>query len=109
MSRQIVALVVGDRSTATAQMLWNALPPDYQADALVGTDFWAASTAAVPFDQHNPAGKEVGITCHIERFGCTLRQRCGRFVRKTLSFSKCGRNHVGALWYFVRHYNASLL
>jgi insertion element IS1 protein InsB len=37
-----------------------------------------------------------------------LRQRCARFVRKTLSFSKCVFNHLGALWYFIRHYNESL-
>ena len=59
--------------------------------------------------QEEDGGKDAGITCHIERFWCTLRQRCGRFVRKTLSFSKCPLNHVGALWYFIRHYNASLL
>ena len=108
-SRQIVAMVVGDRSQTTAQALWDALPPDDQADALVCTDFWAAYAAAVPDDRHNPGGKEAGITCHIERFWCTLRPRCGRFVRRTLSFSKCPKNHVGALWYFVRDYNSSLL
>jgi insertion element IS1 protein InsB len=26
-------------------------------------------------------------------------------VRKTLSFSRKMENHVGALWYFIRHYN----
>jgi insertion element IS1 protein InsB len=30
-----------------------------------------------------------------------------RSVRKTLSFSKCVLNHLGALWYFIRHYNKS--
>jgi len=27
-------------------------------------------------------------------------------VRKTLSFSKKLANHIGALWYFIHHYNA---
>ena len=31
-----------------------------------------------------------------------------RLVRKTLSFSKFLENHIGAIWYFVHHYNASL-
>ncbi|HEY7315540.1 MAG TPA: IS1 family transposase, partial [Gemmataceae bacterium] len=35
----------------------------------------------------------------------TLRQRCARLVRKTLSFSRKMENHVGALWYFIRYYN----
>ena len=53
-------------------------------------------------------GKEKGKTNHIERFNCTLRQRVSRLVRRTLSFSKKLVNHVGAIWLFVHHYNASL-
>jgi hypothetical protein len=30
-------------------------------------------------------------------------------VRKTLSFSKSLANPIGAIWYFIHHYNASLL
>jgi len=37
-----------------------------------------------------------------------MRQRISRLVRKTLSFSKKTENHVGAIWYFIHHYNASL-
>lgn len=29
--------------------------------------------------------------------------------RKTLSFSKSLENHIGAIWYFIHHYNESLL
>jgi insertion element IS1 protein InsB len=108
-TRQVVAMVAGDRSEATAQCLWDALPDDYRDGAIVCTDFWAAYGAAVPAERHLAGGKDAGITCHVERFWCTVRQRCGRFVRRTLSFSKCVRNHVGALWYFIRDYNASLL
>ena len=53
-------------------------------------------------------GKETGKTSYIERFNNTLGQRVGRLVRKTLSFSKQLSNHIGAVWYFVHHYNASL-
>ncbi|NJK70324.1 MAG: IS1 family transposase, partial [Microcoleus sp. SU_5_3] len=35
-------------------------------------------------------------------------QRVGRLVRKTLSFSKKLENHIGAIWYFINHYNALL-
>ena len=59
-------------------------------------------------DRHAPAGEGEGPTNHVERFWRTPRQRRGRLVGKALSFSKCPRNHVGSLWYFVRHYNASL-
>ena len=53
-------------------------------------------------------GKETGKTNYIERFNCTLRQRVSRLVRKTLSFSKKLENHIGAIWNFIHHYNASL-
>ena len=53
-------------------------------------------------------GKETGKTNYIERFNCTLRQRISRLVRKTLSFSKKVENHIGAIWYFIHHYNTSL-
>jgi len=108
-TRQIVAMVVGDRSEATARCLWDALPEDYRESAIVCTDFWNAYRAVIPGDRHAAAGKEAGLTNHVERFFCTLRQRCGRFVRKTLSFSKCIENHVGALWFWIRLYNQSLL
>ena len=106
-TRQVVAMVVGDRSEDTARRLWAALPAAHRDRAVVCTDFWSAYLAAVPEERHARAGKEAGLTCGIERFWCTLRQRAARFVRKALSFSKCERNHVGALWYFIRLDNRS--
>ena len=107
-TRQVVAMVAGDRSESTARCLWEALPDGYAAEATVFSDFWAAYAAVIPESQHTPCGKGAGKTCHVERFWCTVRQRCARFVRKTLSFSRCHWNHTGALWYFIRHYNASI-
>ena len=106
-TRQVVAMVVGDRSEDTARRLWAALPLAYRDRAIMCTDFWSAYLAAVPAERHAAAGKEAGLTCGVERFWCTARQRCSRLVRKTLSFSKCPRNHLGALWYVIRHYNVS--
>ena len=48
------------------------------------------------------------MTNYIERFNNTMRQRIPRLVRKTLSFSKKLSNHLGAIWYFIDHYKASL-
>jgi insertion element IS1 protein InsB len=107
-TRQVVAMVAGDRSERTAQCLWDALPDGYRDGAVVATDFLAAYRAVVPEDRHAAAGKDAGLTAHVERFWLTVRQRVGRCVRKTLSFSKCCWNHVGAVWDFVRYYNASL-
>jgi IS1 family transposase len=73
------------------------------------TDFWAAYGAVLPSKRHRAVGKETGKTSYIERFNNTLRQRVPRLVRKTLSFSKSLENHIGAIWNFIHHYNASLL
>jgi len=53
-------------------------------------------------------GKHTGFPSYIERFNNTLRQRVSRLVRQTLSFSKSLENHIGAIWYFIHHYNSSL-
>ncbi|WP_088256142.1 IS1 family transposase [Fimbriiglobus ruber] len=106
-TRQVVGMAAGDRSEQTAQCLWDALPQAYRDRAIVATDFHAPYRAVIPEDRHAAAGKDAGLTAHIERFWCTLRQRCGRLVRKTLSFSKKWENHIGALWYFIRLYNKS--
>lgn len=74
----------------------------------VGTDFWEAYDAIFYADKLHHVGKESGQTNHIERFNNTLRQRVSRLVRETLSFSKKLTNHIGAIWMFIHHYNASL-
>ena len=71
------------------------------------TDFWK-SYNFLDADKHQAAGKEKGYTNHIERFNNTVRQRCSRLVRKTLSFSKKLENHIGAIKYFICHYNKHL-
>ena len=101
-TRRVFGMLVGDRSVVTANQLWDALPVGVRDDGLVYTDFLASYGAVLPAEQHQAVGKETGQTAHIERFWLTLRQRCARFVRKTLSFSKCERNHLGVLWCFIR-------
>ena len=52
------------------------------------TDFWTAYALVLPEGQHQATGKGEGQTCHVERFNNVLRQRLGRLVHRTLSFSK---------------------
>jgi IS1 family transposase len=108
-SREIVGVFVGDCSRQSATKLWQSLPPVYHQCGICYTDFWEAYEQVLPSKRHRAVGKETGKTsCYIERFNNTLRQRVGRWVRKTLSFSNKLSNHIGAIWYFVHHYNASL-
>ena len=85
---EIVGVYVGDRSETGAKALWRSLPPVYQQCAICCTDFWAAYGTVFPKKRHKAVGKETGKTSHIERFNNTIRQRVGRLVLKTLSFSK---------------------
>ena len=107
-TKEIVGVFVGKRSSVGAQGLWRSLPPVYRQCAVVYTDFWAAYEQVIASKRHRAVGKETGQTNCIERFNCTLRQRVSRLVRKTLSFSKKVENHIGAIWYFIHHYNQSL-
>jgi len=107
-TREIVGVFVGNRSRQSAQALWQSLPSVYRQCAVCYTDFWHAYEYAIPSKRHRAVGKETGCTTYIERFNNTVRQRVGRLVRQTLSFSKKLSNHIGAVWNFVHHYNASL-
>jgi insertion element IS1 protein InsB len=103
-TKQIVAFVTGDRSQVTCRRLWRAVPWRYKR-ALCYSDFWEAYQVVIPSDQHEAVGKDSGKTNHVERWNNTLRQRVGRFVRKTLSFSKCEVMHEACLALFVHRYN----
>jgi insertion element IS1 protein InsB len=104
-TRQVIAFHVGDRSGQNAQALWEKIPAVYQERALFYTDHYAVCTEVIPTAQHRPITKLARKTNHVERFNCTLRQRVSRLVRATLSFSKKLSNHIGAIKYFICHYN----
>ena len=103
-TRQVVAYFVGDRSADSARALRERIPPDYRCRT-TRSDWWLAYDEVFPRRTHRSCGKGAGETCHVERWNCTLRQRLGRFVRKTLSFSKCDRMHELALRLFIHEYN----
>ncbi|MDD2725503.1 MAG: IS1 family transposase [Methylovulum sp.] len=108
-TRAIIGVHVGDRSRAGAQALWDSLPEAYRESAVCYTDYWEAYRLVFPEDRHVAAGKDSGFTNHIERFNNTLRHRVSRLVRDSLAFSKKLANHIGAIWFFVHHYNLSRL
>ncbi len=103
-TRQVVAYAVGDRSEATCRLLWSRVPSAYRR-GLLYSDFWESYQAVLPDEHHRPVDTSTGETNHIERWNLTLRQRLGRFVRKTLSFSKCEVMHEHCLRLFLHEYN----
>jgi insertion element IS1 protein InsB len=104
-TRQIMAFHVGDRRHERAKQLWANLPAVYREQATCSTDQYIVYTGIIPAAQHKAITKHARNTNHIERFNNTLRQRVSRLVRDSLAFSKKLANHIGAIKYFICHYN----
>jgi insertion element IS1 protein InsB len=104
-TRQVIAFHVGDRSRDSAIQLWQNVPETYREQAIFYTDQYAAHLGVIPAAQHRAITKHARKTNHIERFNNTLRERVSRLVRSTLAFSKKVDNHIGAIRYFISHYN----
>jgi insertion element IS1 protein InsB len=104
-TKQVIAFYVGDRSRRSARKLWRRIPAVYREQAIFYTDAWEAYKGVIPAARHRICAKSTGHTNIIERFNCTLRQRVSRLVRGALSFSKSLCNHIGAIKYFICHYN----
>ncbi len=97
-TRQIIAFFIGARDTHSCQQLWQRVPSDYAACDAV-SDAWQTYPEVLSAGQHTIVSKQSGEMAHVERWNNTLRQRIGRFVRKTLSFSKSDAYHYWmTLW-----------
>ncbi len=107
-SRQVIAFYVGDHSRKAARNVWQQIPAAYRQQASFATADWEAYKGVIPLTQHRVCAKCTGQTNIIERFNCSLRQRVSQLVRKSLSFSKSLGNHIGAIKYFICHYNQAL-
>ena len=99
----IVGFHVGERNQESALGLWLSIPEALREKAMVFTDDLAAYAAVFAPGQHQAEGKKQ--TTRIERLNNTLRQRCSRLVRKTLSFSKAWQNHYLAIRFFLYNLN----
>jgi insertion element IS1 protein InsB len=104
-TRQVIAFHAGDHSRDSAKQLWAKIPWVYRAQATFHTIQYDAYTGVIPPEQHKAITKHARKTNHIERFNNTLRQRVSRLVRETVSFSKKLAHHIGAIRYFICHYN----
>ena len=105
-TRRVLAWVLGDRSEETAFTLWERLPlsPEQRLKGTFCTDLWPA------YNEPLLGVKRLtrrGQTNHVERLNCTLRQKLGRLVRKTLSFSKSDEMLEAALTLAFHRHNAS--
>ena len=108
-TKQVIACYVGDRSRRSAKQLWQRIPAVYREQDIFYTDAWKAYKGVIPAARHRVCAKRTGHTNIIERFNCSLRQRVSRLVRDALSFSKKIANHIGAIKYFICHYNQEVM
>jgi IS1 family transposase len=86
-TRQVVAYHIGSRMKHDCKLFWDKVPKEYK-QSITFSDYWKTYDAVIKSKKHISVGKHTGKTNHVERWNNTLRQRLGRFVRKTLSFSK---------------------
>ena len=94
-TRKTVAIgMITDESiySITSKITTTRVPSAYK-EAIVFSDYWSAYQAVIPSEQQRLVGKETEETAHIERWNNTLRKQLARFLRKTLSFSKCVKMH----------------
>ena len=103
----IVGFHIGERNQESALGLWLSIPEALRQKALVFTDDLAAYAAVFDKGQNQTEGKKQ--TTRIERLNNTLRQRCSRLVRKTLSFSKAWQNHLNAIRFLLVKLNLQKL
>jgi IS1 family transposase len=107
-NRQIIAFHVGSRSSKDAKLFYEKIPDIFKGKTGFFSDYWQAYVKAFEQEDHFGVGKDSGLTSYIERFNCTLRQRSSRLTRLSLSFSKSLDNHIGAIKYFICHYNLKI-
>ena len=104
-TRQIIAFYMGHRSRESAKALWASIPKVYQDHATFHTDQYDVYKSVIPAERHKAITKQARKTNHIERFNNTLQQLLSRIVRDTLPFSKKVENPIGAIKFFICHYN----
>ena len=99
---------MGSRSSVDTLLFYEKIPDIFKVNTDFFSDYWQAYVDVFKDNNHFGVGKDSGLTAYIERFKGTLKQRCSRLVRKSLSFSKSLENHIGAIKYFICNYNLQL-
>ena len=107
-SRQVLAIHIGPRTRSSAEALLSKLPEEVKKSPLLHRSVSSVLRSTYLKQRHRAKVRGGGHTNHLERLHLTLRQRCSRLVRKTLSFSKKLKNHIGMIKYFICDYNFRL-
>ena len=106
-TKQVIAYHIGKRSNASFEELYKKVPQDYK-QCKSTSDFWH-SYYLLPKHLHKMVGKETGETAQAEAINNKIRQRIGRYARKTCSFSKSLGNHKHITGLFFQNHNLEIL
>ena len=101
------AFHIGNRGYTAFEELYAKVPLEYK-QCQSRSDFWEAYDN-LPKRIHKKCGKETGETSQVESVNNVIRQRLGRYVRKTCSFSKSIKNHIKVTGLFLQDYNIERL
>jgi len=107
-SKLVVAFHIGERNKENCQKFYDSIPIELRDKAVFTTDGLELYQLIIPQNRLFVCKKGSGLTNTIERFNSILRHRVSRLVRKSLAFSKSLDNHIGAISYFIFHYNLAL-
>lgn len=109
-TQEIVGVDIGERWETGAKALWQSGWP--QSIDNVPSAIAIFGRLMVPSYRANGiepwAKKAAKPTISSDSTARYAKESLDWLVRKTLSFSKKLDNHVGAIWYFIHHYNVSL-
>ena len=106
-TKHIISYHIGKRDYIAFRELYEKVPSEYRR-CKSRSDFWEAYDN-LPKALHKKCGKEEGETSQVESVNNILRQRLGRLVRKTCSFSKSVTNHKKVIGLFIQERNLELL
>ena len=76
-TREVAGVYISDRSSESAQTLWDSLPIHYRQNAICYTDFWQAYPMAIPSEQHHSVGKGIRFNQSYRAF--QLHTQTARF------------------------------
>lgn len=106
-TRQVISFHIGHRNNEAFKELYSKVPKEFK-ECKSRSDFWDAYDL-IPKKLHMKCGKETGETSQVESVNNVIRQRLGRYVRKTCSFSKSEVNHNKVTGLFLQRYNLERL
>jgi insertion element IS1 protein InsB len=106
-TKQIVAYHLGSRDSQDCKLFWDKVPKGYK-EVQTYSDLHYTYDEVLSSYKHKSKSKKSDLTTKIERFNLTIRNKIGRLVRKSLSYSRCELTHEACIRIFIHDYNKKI-